>query len=201
MSIYSKQGPHHRLHRFTVREYHRMGEVGILHEDERVELIDGEIVEMTPIGSPHAACVDRLNRLFSSALADRAQVRVQSPVRLDDANEVQPDISLLRMKATSYADAHPGPDDVLLVVEVADTSLEFDRTTKLSLYARFGIQEVWLVNLPDSCVEVHRRPTGKTYRTRALHSEGESCQPEAFTDVSLRVDDIIPPRQVAGGVG
>ncbi len=125
--------------RFTVHEYHQMGQAGILGEDDRLELLEGEIVEMAPIGSRHQAVVDRLTRLFSNRLGDAAVVRVQGPVRLGEETEPQPDLLLLAPRADFYASAHPGPDDVLLLVEVSDSSTEYDREMKLPLYARYGI--------------------------------------------------------------
>ena len=124
-----------------------MGQAGILGEDDRLELLEGEIVEMAPIGSRHQSVVDRLTRLFSNRVGDAAVVRVQGPVRLGDDSEPQPDLLLLRRRADFYATAHPGPEDVLLLVEVPDTSTEYDREVKLPLYARHGIAEVWLVGL------------------------------------------------------
>ena len=133
--------------RFTVDEYHRMGQVGILGEDDRVELLEGEIVEMAPIGSRHQATVDRLTRLFSGRMADAVLVRVQGPVRLAEDSEPQPDVTLLRLRDDFYATAHPGPEDVILLVEVSDSSIEYDREVKLPHYARQVIPEVWIVDL------------------------------------------------------
>jgi len=150
--------------RFTVDEYHQMARAGILSEDDRVELLDGEIVTMSPIGSLHQAYVDRLNRLFSMLVGTSAIVCVQGPVQLDGYSEPQPDILLLRPRDDFYAHAHPGPEDVLLVVEVADTAVEYDRRIKFSYYARAGISEAWLVDLSGGAVEVYRglSPQGYT---------------------------------------
>src|SRR2546426_2118990 len=133
--------------RFTVDEYHRMAEAGIFSEDESVELLEGEIVEMTPISSRHAACVNKLTRLFTRELGERVVVSVQNPVALTETSEPQPDLALLRPRADFYAAGHPGPEDVLLMVEVADTSATSDRAVKVPLYARAGIEEVWLIDL------------------------------------------------------
>ena len=149
---------------FTAEEYHRMVTAGILAEDDRVELIEGEIVRMSPIGSPHAACVDRLNALFTRRLARRATVRVQSPIALDGRSEPQPDVTVLRPREDYYAPQHPGPADILLVIEVVDTSGEYDRGTKLPLYARAGIREVWIVDVVHYTIEVYRRHALRTYR-------------------------------------
>jgi len=176
---------------FTVDEYHRMAQVGILSEDDRVELIEGEIVETAPIGSRHAACVDRVAQLFFERAARRAIVRVQNPIRLGKHSEPQPDLVLLRPRPDFYAQGHPGPEDVLLVVEVAETSAEYDRTIKLPLYARSGIPEVWLVDLAAAAVEVHRRPTPEGYQEVQRVRRGERLAPHTFPDLDLVVAEVL----------
>lgn len=153
-----------RRHRYTVDDYHRMGEAGILRADQRVELIEGEIIDMTPIGSRHAAVVDRLTQLLGTTAGNQAIVRVQNPIALDDLSEPQPDLSLLRPRDDFYAAAHPRPVDVLLVVDVADTSLAFDRDVKIPLYARHGIPEAWLIDLEARRLTVYSEPTANGYR-------------------------------------
>jgi Uma2 family endonuclease len=148
-----------RRYRLTVADYHRMGEVGILHEDARVELIEGEIINMPPIGSLHAGTVNYAAYLLIQACGEQAIVATQNPVFLDLHSEPQPDIALLRPRADFYRISHPAPADVLLVVEVADTSLAYDTQIKLPLYARHGIPEVWLVDLDNRQLIVHRLPT------------------------------------------
>jgi Uma2 family endonuclease len=180
--------------RFTVEEYHRMGEAGILQEDDRVELIDGEIVEMTPIGSRHAACVKRLVHLFAGALGDRAVVSVQDPIAIPPESETQPDVALLRPRADFYAGGHPQAADVWLVVEVADASLPVDRGVKLPLYARAGLREAWLVDLAGEVVEVFRRPGAGGYADVQRRARGDRLGCEAFPDVVLTVDDVLGPR-------
>ncbi len=179
--------------RFTVVEYHRMGEAGILREDDRVELIDGEIVQMTPIGSRHAACVKRLNQLFARAVGDQAVVSVQDPIAIPPESEPQPDLALLRPRADFYASGHPGPADVLLVVEVADTSAPFDRGVKIPLYARAGIPEVWLVDLITDTVEVHRRSSGGRFADVQRHGRAGRVECEAFPDLDLSIDKLLGP--------
>jgi Uma2 family endonuclease len=137
-------------HRLTRDEYYRMAETGILAPDARVELVEGEIIDMAPIGSPHAARVSRLAKIFTLALAERAIVNVQNPLVLNEYSEPEPDITVLRYREDFYAGGHPRPEDVLLVIEVADTSLQYDRDVKLPLYAAHGIPEYWLVDLPAS---------------------------------------------------
>ena len=177
--------------RFTVDEYQRMGQVGILGEDDRLELLEGEIVEMAPIGSRHQAAVDRLTRLFSDRVADAAMVRVQGPVDLGGDSEPQPDVILLRRRDDFYQFAHPGPDDVLLLVEVSDTSTEYDREVKLPLYARHGIAEVWLVGLGAEAIEVYRSPTDQGYQQVSKSVRGQGLSPEALPGLELAVKDIL----------
>src|SRR2546422_40952 len=150
--------------RFTVAEYHRMAEVGILTEKDRVELIDGEIVEMTPIAPRHASVVKRLTALLTSRLGARTIVSVQDPVQLSKESEPQPDVVLLRPSSDFYAEGHPEPVDTLLLIEVADTSLPYDRGVKLPRYAALGVREVWIVDVEDRAVEVCRAPTASGYR-------------------------------------
>jgi Uma2 family endonuclease len=178
-------------HRFTVDEYHRMGQAGVFREDDRVELIRGHIVEMTPIGPEHAGCVDYLAHALDRGLASRAIVRVQNPVVLDRHVELQPDLALLRPRPGFYRNAHPGPADTLLIVEVADTSLQYDREEKLALYAEAGIPEVWLVDLPGKVIETYREPRGGGYRVARTARRGESVAPRAFPDLSLTVEDVL----------
>lgn len=178
-------------HWFTVAEYNRMGEAGIFTEDDRVELIEGEIIEMSPIGRRHAACVDRLTELLSERLRRKAIVRVQSPVVLNDYAEPQPDVALLRRRDDFYERSLPAPGDVLLVVEVADTTLEYDRQIKVPLYARAGIPEVWVVNLPDEQVEVHARPAGGAYQDVRRHARGEAVNSAAAPGLTVTVDEIL----------
>ncbi len=178
--------------RFTVDEYHRMGEVGILPEDERVELIEGEILEMSPIGSRHAGIVNRLNDLFTLRLRGRAIVAVQNPISLGSKySEPQPDLTLLRPRADYYADALPEPPDILLVVEVMDTSVKYDRRLKLPLYARAGISEVWLLDLNGERVEVCRRPALGGYRDLRTIPRDDSLAAAAFPEVVFTVADLL----------
>jgi len=178
--------------RFTVDEYYRMAEAGILHEDDRVELIEGEIVEMAPIGSRHAACVKRLNSLLSQRVGARALVGVQDPIRLDEHSEPQPDVTILLPRPDFYASVHPGPGDILLAVEVADTSAEYDREVKVPLYARSGIRESWLVDLPAGVVEVYRDPSPQGYRQTQHLKRGDRIALAAFPDFELTIDELLP---------
>jgi Uma2 family endonuclease len=152
-----------RRHRLTVDDYYRMADVGILDPEARVELIDGEIIDMAAPGSPHAATVHYLNEVLVRAVEGRATVLVQNPVRLSDYSEPQPDLALLRRRDDFYRERHPRPDDVLLIVEIAATSLRFDRETKLPLYARHGIPEMWLVDLGSRRFSRYRAPLQGAY--------------------------------------
>jgi len=176
---------------FTVDEYYQMAEAGIFSEDDRVELIEGEVVEMTPIGSRHAACVKRLNRLLSQGVGAEALIGVQDPIRLSPYSEPQPDLTLLRPRPDFYAQAHPRPEDVLLVVEVAETSADSDRNVKVPLYARAGVPEVWLVDLSEECIETYRQPSPEGYQEVRRLRYGEQLSPQAFPEVELAVDDIL----------
>jgi Uma2 family endonuclease len=184
-----------RPRRFTVEEYHRMAEVGILHEDDRVELIEGAIVQMTAIGRQHAACVGELNNRLVPALAGRALVWPQNPISLPGDTEPQPDIVLLRPRADRYAADDARPDDVLLVIEVADSSVRYDRLVKRPLYARAGIPEVWIVDLPGQAVEVCRQPGPTGYASVERVGREGTVAPQAFPDVRLAVVEILalPP--------
>jgi Uma2 family endonuclease len=155
-----------------------------------VELIEGEVIEMTPIGSPHAACVDRLNMLFHRILPLGTIVRVHNPLRLNEFSEPKPDIAVLRAQEDFYAKAHPGPADVLLVVEIADTTLEYHHNVKVPLYARAGIPEVWMVDLGGQCLESFVQPGGKTYAVKSVFRRGESVSSNAVPGLMLSVDAI-----------
>ena len=176
---------------FDVDEYYAMAAAGILSEDDRVELLDGEIVFMAPIGSRHASVVARLTHLFAALVGNRAVVWVQNPVRLDSSTEPQPDLMLLKPQDDYYSQGHPEPEDVLLLIEVSDTTVESDRGVKLPLYARSGIREVWIVDLPAQTSEVYTEPTGSVYGKSRVVGIGGELAPEALEDVSLAVKQIL----------
>lgn len=180
-----------KTRRFNVEEYHRMGEVGILGEDDRVELVGGELVEMTPIGARHLACVVALNHLLVEASEGRWFVSVQNPVRLGERDEPEPDLSLLGNRPNPAAAAPPGPEDALLVIEVSDTTLSYDKNVKLPLYAAAGIPEVWVVDLSGRKVEVHSEPGPSGYRASRSFGPGEAIVSTAVEGVSLPVDEVL----------
>ncbi|MFQ5676610.1 MAG: Uma2 family endonuclease [bacterium] len=176
---------------FTVEEYYEMAHSGILSEEDRVELLAGEIVEMSPIGSRHAACIKYLNQVFSKLLGDLAVVSVQDPVRLTPYSEPEPDLALLRPREDFYAQAHPKPQDVFLVIEVSETSVETDREVKLPLYAEAGIPEVWIFDLEARCVEVYRKPFERAYSVIERCSPKQQLSPQAFPQVKVDLEDIL----------
>ena len=178
-------------HRFTVDEYHRMGEAGVFHEDDRVELVDGQVVEMSPIGPEHAGCVGALTGLLARLVGDRAVVWVQNPIDLSELAEPQPDVALLSPRPDAYRTAHPQPEDILLVIEVADTTVTYDRDVKLPLYARAGIPEAWLVDLKSHHIEVCREPSGAQYTDIRTARRGETITPVAFPTVKISVEEIL----------
>ena len=180
-----------QIHKYTAAEYQVMGETGILTGDDRVELIDGEIVLVPPIGSSHQETVDELTEFFVTRFSGLARVRVQGPVRVGEGGEPEPDVTLLRRRPESYRSVHPGPSDVLLAVEVSDTTLRYDRNTKVPYYAFHGIAEVWLVNLREDVIEVYREPSGGAYLQVTQARRGETLSPQAFPDVALPVEDLL----------
>lgn len=178
-------------YRFTVDDYYRMAEAGILSEDDRVELIEGVVVMMAPINPPHGGTVDETAELLRARCGDRAYLRIQGPLRLDGFSEPVPDILLLQRRPGGYRDRHPTPDDVLLLVEVADTTLRYDRNVKAPLYASHGVPEVWLVNIRGQVVEVYRDPSPEGYRDVQRYGRGSTLHVQALPDVTLTVDEIL----------
>ncbi|MEK0081999.1 Uma2 family endonuclease [Benzoatithermus flavus] len=179
--------------RWTVADYHRMAEAGILDEDDRVELLDGEIFDMSPIGSVHAARVGRIADRPAQRCGDRALVRRQNPILLDDHSEPEPDIAVVLPRSDYYLLEHPKPADVLLLIEIADSSARSDRAKKLPLYAAAGIPEVWLVDLSGDRVEICRDPAEGRYATVRDLGRGTEVAPLALPDVRLEIVDLLPP--------
>lgn len=182
-------------HRFTVQDYYRMGEVGIIPPEQKTELLDGKVVYMAPPGSEHSGSVSYLISRFAPLL-NRAIISPQNPVRLNDYNEPQPDLALLRPREDFYSDSHPEAADVLLMVEVSDSSLLKDTRVKRPKYAEAGIAEYWIIDLNFRCVHVCREPVGKEYRSIRKVSKG-SIAPLAFPDYSIKVADLLPPKRRA----
>lgn len=177
----------------TVAEYYRMAEVGILGPEERVELLDGQLIAMPPGGPPHAYSVHRVASYFFKRFGDRAYVSVQAPMSLDRWSEPEPDVMLSALPEERYSVAHPTPADVLLVVEVAASSLRYDARRKLRAYARCGVREYWILDLSHERVDVHSEPIGERYEKHRCAVRGQSVAPLAFPDDPIVVDDILPP--------
>src|SRR5687768_12375481 len=179
------------VHRFTVDEYYRMGETGIIAPDARVELLDGEIIDMMPIGPFHAGTVNKLNRFLTNAAKGRWLVVVQNPVRLGPRSEPQPDFLLVKPAADDYTTRHPTVQDVFLLIEVAESSLAYDRNRKIPAYGRAGIAEVWIVNLLEQTVEVFREPHYTGYASVQKFGVGETVHVQSFPDVGIEVGALL----------
>jgi Uma2 family endonuclease len=181
----------HRRYLFTAEQYHQMGEAGVFLPGDRVELIEGEIIAMNPIGDPHAGGVNRLNLTLIERLRRRALVAPQNPVRLATRSEPEPDLAILRFRADFYASKGPTPEDVLLLIEVADSSVTYDLNVKAPLYARYNIPEYWLVDLGRQYVTVFRQPSPEGYRSMQVHERGVTLTLADLPDVTVTVDEIL----------
>lgn len=176
---------------FTADEFQRMGEVGIFRQGARLELIEGEIIEISPIGSLHAACVKFLSGLLHRLFGDTYIVGVQDPIRLNDFSEPQPDVTLLRWRDDYYREAHPTPADVLLVIEVADTTVVADREVKVPLYAHAGIAETWLVNITEKLVEIYSNPAGGVYQRAEVFGRGEEARSHTVEGLAVSAGELL----------
>lgn len=186
------------VRRLDLEEYHRLIEMGFFGPDDRVELIEGVLHRMSPRGPRHAECLRRLLRVFITTLAGRAEVSAQGPITIPaSGSEPEPDLTLVVPREGGYGDRHPLPNEVLLVVEIAETSLQEDRELKLPVYAAAGIEEYWILNLVDDQIEVYRKPVvlpdgGATYRERILYVRGDQVAPLRFPDCLIEVADVLP---------
>lgn len=178
-------------HLFTVDRYHQMIDAGILTENDRVQLIQGDLITMSPIGIRHAACVNKLTRKLSQHLSEQAIVSVQNPIQLSDISEPEPDVALLVYRDDYYANRLPQAADVYLIIEVSDSTLAFDRTVKLPMYAQAGIAEVWVVNLIDNAIEVYREPVAGKYTTRMRVAKNGEVTAVSFPQITFPVSDLI----------
>lgn len=178
-------------HQYTVDDYHRMGETGILGEDDRVELIRGEVIEMSPIGGPHMTCVNFLNELLVSRFHGRLIVSIQNPVRLDGTSEPEPDVALIKRRQGHKSDEVPNPSEVLGVMEVSDSTLAYDRAEKLPLYAAAGIPEAWIIDLNGRAIECFSKPVGGIYRLSTRAERGEKLESTVLPDLTLSVDEVL----------
>lgn len=178
-------------HRFSVKDYYRMAETGVLRPDARVELLDGRIIDMSPIGPYHGGLVKRLIRVLNAKSKARWMISAQDPLRLDEYSEPEPDIMLLKPAADDYTNRHPEPRDVFLLIEVSDTSIGYDQGQKLPAYGRAGVPEVWLLNLNEEIVEVYREPNFTGYASRSILQKGQQASPQAFPDVTIDVAELL----------
>ena len=179
--------------RFNVDEYYKLAEAGILDKYDRVELVDGEIIEMAPIGSYHNGSVNALNRVFSRSVPEDIIVQIQGPLQVDDTTVFQPDLAILRPKKDDYFETIPAPDDVLLVIEVSDSTEAYDRNVKIPKYAQACVPEVWQVNLPHGCIDrfVDPDPATGRYRSVMRHSRGQRIVPIHLREVTVEVSDVL----------
>lgn len=178
-------------HRFSVRDYYRMAEMGVLRPGARVELLQGRIIDMSPIGPLHGGLVKRLSRLFNLKAKGRWVVSTQDPLHLDDHSEPEPDVMLLKPSPDDYTRRHPRPEDVFLLIEVSDSTLEYDREEKLPAYGRAGVVEVWLVNPQEAVIEVYREPHFTGYASKLVLHTGEEARPTAFPDATVNVSELL----------
>lgn len=175
----------------SVGEVEQMVKSGILTEDDKIELIKGQLINMSPPGARHVASVNRLNTNFASQLQGRSIISIQNPIQLPPFSQPEPDAALLRPRDDYYVDAHPTAQDVLLLIEVADSSLNYDQDTKLPVYAAADVSEVWIFSLQDGWLDCYRHPSANGYRIRERFFPGDSVQPDAFPDVTIDVSTIL----------
>jgi len=178
---------------FTVDEYYRMAEIGVIREDTRTELINGEIIEMSPMGPRHASSVSRITEFMVPLLKAKAQLRPQLPLRLNDYNEPQPDLCFVKRRLDYYGAKHPGSGDTLLAIEVSDTSLAYDRDVKSGVYAAARVSEFWVVDLPGGVLLIFRDPSKGAYKTSLTLHRGESATALAFPEIEIPVADLLGP--------
>lgn len=176
---------------FTVDEYYRMAETGILGPEDRVELIDGEIIQMSPIGNRHLGCVNRANDAFTAALRGKAVISVQNPLLLNNYTEPEPDVVVLKFRADYYASKKPAAEDAILVLEVSDTTFRYDRDVKLPRYAAAGVPEVWIENLDEDVLLVFRDLAAGVYTSSLTLRSGDSISPLAFPELTFPVDQLL----------
>jgi len=178
-------------HRFTVGQYYQIAEIGILGIEQRTELIDGEIIEMSPIGVKHAGSINRLNRVFANLVGDNAIISIQNSIQLNNYSEPQPDLAILRWREDYYTESLPIISEILLLIEVSDSTLKYDREVKSLLYAKAGIPELWIANLETQVFEVYRQPSETGYQEVQTYGKGEVISLQMLTDITIAVDDIM----------
>ncbi len=179
--------------RFTVDDYYQMGKAGIFREDDRLELIDGEIVQMTPIGSLHVRCVIKLTRLFSPLIQQDYDLSVQNPIELDEFNQPQPDLVIIKQSDLDSIDQPVKPKDIFLLIEVGDTSVQYDKDIKIPLYAKAGIKEVWQIDLQSQTIITYQQPTSDGYQSVCTHQSNDLISPQSFPHLQFTVSQITNP--------
>ncbi|MEQ8469060.1 MAG: Uma2 family endonuclease [Coleofasciculus sp. E1-EBD-02] len=194
IKVMPKTQPPVKLRLWTIEEYHRMAEVGILQPDESVELIAGQIIKkMSPQGSPHAASIRRTDRVFSHRLTEQVLIQKQLPIQLNDRSEPEPDVAIVRVDPLDYADHHPLASDIYLIIEVADTSLQIDCQIKARDYAQSGIADYWVLDLKHRQLHVFRQPTPDGYQSEVILAEDASVSPLQFPSCTITVSELLPP--------
>jgi len=183
--------PQPRRLRFTVDEYYKMIELGMLKDYEKAEIIEGELIQKMPIGKKHSAVVEKLNEILRDRLGKSVSLRNQQPVRFGKYNEPEPDLAILHRREDFYANTRPVPKDVLILIEVSDATLKYDRDTKLTLYAEAGVPEAWIVNLPNDIIEIHQKPSVGIYQLTKIFKRGEQIESEILPDLKLEVNEIL----------
>ena len=197
--IAAPAAPARQTRKFTVAEYYRMVDAGILQPKERVELIEGEILTAPPVSPHHAGSVDIVNEIFARQNNGQFRVRIRGPVHLGEHLELEPDMVLLRLRPGGYRRAHPTPEDILLITEVADSTLDYDRDIKAPIYGRAGIPETWVVNLREDCLEGFRNPGTQGYAQHTLYRRGDKISPVALPDLEFAVAELLPPAPEPAG--
>jgi Uma2 family endonuclease len=185
-----------KLRLWTVEEYHRIADMGILAADERIELIEGKIIRMSPKGTAHSSSIGRTDYLLKAGLGNRAWVIVQNPVKINERSEPEPDIAVVRLDPLDYADHHPTPAEIHLIIEIADSSLKFDCETKANLYALAGISDYWVIDVINREVRVFRLPSQVGYRSQVTFNQHQTITPKDFPDLQLRIIDMLPPERL-----
>ena len=178
------------IHRFTVQQYHLMHEAGVFEVGDRYELINGEIREMSPIGIKHAVCVTRLTKNFERKLGDRTIIWAQNPIRLSNNSEPQPDLAILKWRDDFYASGLPTPVDILLIIEVADSTIAYDRNVKMPLYAASGIPEMWLFDINQQVIEGYSQPSASGYKRSQRYEQGDNLCLLTFPEVIFNLEEI-----------
>ncbi|MFB8792927.1 MAG: Uma2 family endonuclease [Microcoleus sp.] len=181
------------IRKWTVKEYHKLGEMGVFHPEERVELLSGNIIKMSAKGTAHTSALGRTDRLLQNLFGNLAWVRMQDPIALDDNSEPEPDIAVVRIDPFDYATHHPTPSEVYLIIEVADSSLTFDREIKAKAYARSGIADYWVLNVNNRQLHIFREPAVDGYQSELILGENGSISPLQFPTVNIAIQEMLPP--------